>query len=102
MVCRDVLDHLPLREARAALEELLRILRPGGCLLLTLDETDEDYEAQPHTLSPDGDYEYTDGKWKGMVFHPYPPEELEKLTGGRHALLSSSEKGSVLLLEKPG
>ena len=37
-----------------------------------------------------------------MVFHPYPPEELEKLTGGRHALLSSSEKGSVLLLEKPG
>ena len=102
VVCRDVLDHLPLREARAALEELLRILRPGGCLLLTLDETDEDYEAQPHTLSPDGDYEYTDGKWKGMVFHPYPPEELEKLTGGRHALLSSSEKGSVLLLEKPG
>ena len=28
--------------------------------------------------------------------------ELEKLTGGRHTLLSSSEKGSVLLLEKPG
>ena len=37
--------------------------------------------------------------WQPLIS---PPEELEKLTGGRHALLSSSEKGSVLLLEKPG
>ena len=100
VLAREVLDHLPIREAREALAELLRILRPGGCLLLSLDETDEEYEAQPHRVSPEGDYIYTAGKWKGMVFHPYSPAELEKLTRGHGARLLPAKHGFAVLIEK--
>ena len=100
MLAREVLDHLPIREAREALAELLRILRPGGCLLLSLDETDEEYEAEPHRVSPEGDYIYTAGKWKGMVFHPYSPTEIEKLTRGHGARLLPAKHGFAVLIEK--
>lgn len=101
VVARDVLDHLPMKDAAAALAELLRIVRPGGCVLCTLDETDGDYEAEPHVVTADGDYRYTAGKWAGMVFHPYAPAELETLTRGYDArLLPIAGRGYLLALEK--
>ena len=101
VVARDVLDHLPIRIGKASISELLRITRPGGCVLLTLDRTDAEYESEPHVGNADDDYIYTDGKWKGMVFHPYSLEEIGKLTSGYRArLLSSTESGFLLVLEK--
>lgn len=100
VLARDVLDHLPMEEARAALGELLRITRPGGCLLLRLDGTDEEYETESHETSEDGDYFYTAGKWKGMVFHPYSPGELDKLTRGLDAKRLDKENGFLVLIEK--
>lgn len=100
VLARDVLDHLPLRKGIAAVEELLRILRPGGCLLLSLDETDAEYESEPHKTNRDGDYCYTDGKWKGMVFHPYGPEEIRRLIRGRKAALLRAERGYAVAVEK--
>ena len=79
VLSRDVLDHLPRQTAISAIKELLRITKPGGILLFTLDPLDEEYLAQPHVISADGDYVYTDGKWKGMVFHPYTAETARKL-----------------------
>ena len=102
VLAREVLDHLPIREARDAVAELLRILRPGGCLLLSLDETDRGYESQPHRVSPEGDYTYTAGKWKGMVFHPYPPGEIEKLVRGHRAKILPAAHGCAVLIEKGG
>ena len=100
-VARDVLDHLPLRAGAAAVDELLRITRPGGCVLLTLDAADDEYESEQHTVNADGDYLYTDGKWAGMIFHPYTQRELEKLTRGRGVqVLSASAAGLTALLEK--
>ena len=92
VVARDVLDHLPLREARQAICELRRITRPGGCVLLTLDALDADYAAQPHAVSTDGDLLFSGGKWDGMVFHPFTPEEI----------LSLAPKGSVRILSDDG
>lgn len=100
VVCRDVLDHMPLQKAVAAVRELLRIVRPGGVLLLTLDQTDEEYEAQPHTVNADGDYLFSAGKWKGMVFHPYSPETCSELTGGYSAECLPLEDGCGIILEK--
>ncbi len=101
VVARDVVDHMPIRRGAAALRELLRITRPGGCVLLTLDATDDDYDSEPHTISPDGDYLYTGGKWDGMTFHPYTPEEIEKLTDGLNAALLQEDWGSfTVILEK--
>lgn len=101
VVSRDVIDHMPICEARTAVKELLRITRLGGYVLLTLDGTDDEYESEPHIVSDDGDYMFTDGKWKNMVFHPYTLTEIGKLISGYHAdLLFASENGFTLALEK--
>ena len=39
----------------------------------------EEYENEKHIVSDDGDYIFTDGKWQGMVFHPYSEEEIKQL-----------------------
>ena len=83
------------------MDELLRIVRPGGCVLLTLDKTDAEYEAELHAVNSDGDYLFTGGKWSGMAFHPYTPEEIGKLTAGHDArILSESESGFLVVIEK--
>ncbi len=76
VISRDVLDHISKADAMIALKELCRIIKPGGIVLFTLDPLDEEYEIQPHTVNADGDYVFTDGKWNGMVFHPYSLEEV--------------------------
>ncbi len=79
VVCRDVLDHIHRADAILALEELCRITKPGGIILFTLDCLDEEYESQPHQVNTQGDFLFTDGKWAGMVFHPYHPDDLLSL-----------------------
>lgn len=78
-IARDVVDHMRKRDAVLAVGELCRIVRPGGIVLLTLDRSDEEYENEKHIVSDDGDYIFTDGKWQGMVFHPYSEEEIKQL-----------------------
>lgn len=79
VISRDVVDHMTLAEGIAAVKELYRITRDDGLLILTLDRSDPEYETQPHTVNGDGDYLFTEGKWKGMVFHPYSKEEIFRL-----------------------
>lgn len=62
VVCRDVLDHIPKEEAKQAVRELCRITKPGGIILLTLDGLDEEYQKEPHTVTEEGDYQFTEGK----------------------------------------
>lgn len=76
VVSRDVLDHMSRRDAAAAMRELCRIVRPGGVILITLDPLDPEYESEPHTVNADGDFIFTDGKWSGMIFHPYTEQEI--------------------------
>lgn len=101
VVSRDVLDHMSIQNAASAIKELLRVVRPGGCLLLTLDQTDEEYETEPHIVNPNGDYLFTDGKWNGMVFHPYSPDEIARLTGEASVeVIPVSEGGYLVVMEK--
>ena len=101
VVARDVIDHMPIQDGRAAVKELLRIVRPGGCVLLTLDGTDDEYEAEPHEKNDSGDYIFTDGKWKGMIFHPFSVEDVGKLAHGYDAkLLASSGRGNLVVFKK--
>lgn len=76
VVCRDVLDHIGKQDAKRAIREMLRILKPDGVLIATLDAPDEEYYREPHAVNADGDFIYTGGKWSGMVFHPYSQEEI--------------------------
>lgn len=103
VVARDVIDHMPLQDGKAAAAELLRITKPGGSVLLTLDQADEEYESEPHETSPDGDYRYTGGKWNGMVFHPYSPEEISRLVVGQEVkFIHTTESGFLAVFEKSG
>ena len=76
VISRDVLDHISKADAVIALKELCRITKPGGIVLFTLDSLDEEYETETHIVNSDGDYSFTDGKWNGMVFHPYNRDEV--------------------------
>ena len=100
-VSRDVIDHMPIRQAVLAVKELLRITKPGGSVILTLDGSDDEYENEPHIVNEDGDYLFKDGKWNGMVFHSYSESEIEKLTDGlivKH--IDRLDDGYVVIIEK--
>ena len=79
VISRDVMDHMSKGDARMAISELMRITKAGGIVLMTLDHLDSEYEMESHDVSDDGDYVFTDGKWKGMVFHPYTKEEIMEM-----------------------
>ena len=79
VISRDVIDHMAFRDGIAAVKELCRITKSGGSVLLTLDGLDSEYETEPHVVNSDGDFLFTEGKWKGMVFHPYTEQQIWKL-----------------------
>ncbi len=75
VVCFSVLDHMAVPDAETALQELTRITRPGGLLLLAFDTPDEGDLSREHTVLPDGSIQYA----SGMVFHPYDAPAAERL-----------------------
>lgn len=79
VISRDVLDHMTKENVHHALQELCRIVKPGGIVIFTLDFPDEEYEKEPHEKNTDGDFVYSSGKWAGMVFHSYTYEEIEQI-----------------------
>lgn len=79
VISRDVIDHMGKADGKAAVRELYRITRPGGIVIITLDSLDSEYESEPHEVNTDGDYLFTNGKWKGMVFHPYNEREIKEM-----------------------
>lgn len=64
------------KDAAIAIQELYRITKPGGIVLFTVDYLDSEYETETHIVNEDGDFVFTEGKWKGMIFHPYSKEEI--------------------------
>lgn len=76
VVSRDVIDHMSKKDAAIAIQELYRITKPGGIVLFTVDYLDSEYETETHIVNEDGDFVFTEGKWKGMIFHPYSKEEI--------------------------
>lgn len=101
VICRDVVDHIPKADGFAAIRELLRITRPGGLVFFTLDPLDAEYEAEPHRVSPQGDYQFTHGKWKGMVFHPYSAREFQQLIpSGVEFQMKDWEDGLLVCIKK--
>lgn len=91
---------MPIKQAIDAVKELLRIVRPGGCVLLTLDATDSEYESEPHETNKDGDYLFIRGKWNGMVFHQYSDREIRILIDGmEYKMLLSNGNGFIVELD---
>ncbi len=95
VVCFSVLDHLTVPEAQTALQELTRITRPGGLLLLAFDTPDEDDLAREHIVLPDGSFQYAGG----MVFHPYDAQAAESFLSGRPIIhRGTGPKGELVVI----
>lgn len=102
VISRDVVDHMGKADCRIALRELLRIAAPGALVFVSVDHLDAEYESEPHIITPDGDYVFTQGKWAGMVFHPYTAEELRSLVPEAvPCQIEDGAEGLVLRMEKP-
>lgn len=98
VISRDVLDHVSKADAILGVRELLRITKPGGIVIFTLDSSDEEYETEPHYVSADGDYIYTDGKWNGMIFHPYSEQEVYEIIPSNTACKISKQFGEITVI----
>ncbi|MBR5948755.1 MAG: class I SAM-dependent methyltransferase [Clostridia bacterium] len=96
----SVLDHMSCADAKKALDELCRIVRKGGLILLSFDTADEDDLAEPHELLPDGSLLYTGASRKnGMVFHPYDRFEIRALVEGKETVFESvNQKGEQIII----
>lgn len=99
VISRDVLDHISKTDATIAIKELCRITKNDGIILFTLDSLDEEYKTELHSVNTAGDYVYTDGKWKGMVFHPYNRETIYEIipTGVKSEIIDSHADLTILL-----
>lgn len=96
----DVLDHIRKAESIKAIMELLRITKPGGIILFTLDSLDKEYLLEPHIVNPDGDYIYTGGKWNGMVFHPYDQQNVLDIVPSPNSIEVAHKNGELIILLK--
>lgn len=97
VVSRDVIDHMCKKDGTKALQELYRITKPGGIIFVTLDHLDSEYETEAHTLNGDGDFLFTDGKWRGMVFHPYSEQEIMEIVPSEAICQLESQSGEFIL-----
>lgn len=101
VVSRDVVDHMSFTNGIAAVRELYRIVKKDGFIIITLDQLDAEYETEPHIINSDGDYLFTDGKWDGMVFHPYSESEISRLIQvGTIVGLESVSDGFQVVIKK--
>ncbi len=98
VVCRDVIDHMTFADGIKAINELFRIVKIGGSVILTLDISDSEYETEPHFVNTDGDYLYTDGKWNGMVFHPYTANAISELVQVGKAVKAISDTDRIIVV----
>lgn len=101
VISRDVIDHMTFRDGIAVVKELCRITKAGGAVVLSLDGVDSEYETEPHVVSADGDYLFTEGKWKGMVFHPYTEAQITELVqAGSMKMMRADPDGILVMIEK--
>jgi 2-polyprenyl-3-methyl-5-hydroxy-6-metoxy-1,4-benzoquinol methylase len=86
VVAHAVLDHLPAKKARKAVEELLRIVKENGLIYLSFDGLNEEDLKQNHTTLEDGSFQYLDEGREGLLFKYYRDEEIDDLLKGKHMI----------------
>ncbi len=101
VISYSVIDHLTVSDAKKAIDELFRITKKGGLILLAVDTADEADLQQEHLLLADGSIQYTSSTKKGMIFHPYNTDELAKLLKGKNIIhQNTSSNGELVVMLK--
>lgn len=75
---RAALDHLSVDEFESALKELQRITKEKGLLYASFDPLEPDDLELGHKVLEDGSFLYTDESRKGLLFHYYSEEDIQK------------------------
>ena len=102
VIVHAVIDHLTEEDAAKALEEMLRITKPEGLLLLTFDIAEDEDLAEEHINLEDGTMEYVEGSRKGMLFRPYDWNMIDEYVR-RYQVIYRAEKANrerVIILQK--
>lgn len=96
-----VLDHLTVADAKRAIGELFRITRKDGLIMMFFDEAEEEDFTEEHVEIEHGTMQYVSGSRKGMLFHPYDWEEIERLLE-KHEMVEkwSNRRGEKIVVLK--
>ncbi len=93
VIVHAVIDHLLVSDAKKAIEELCRITKKNGLIMLSFDPLEEDDVDCPHRVLDDGSVQYTtDDSRNMMIFHYYSNDDIEKLLAGKHIEYSEIRK----------
>lgn len=85
VVVHAVIDHLLVSDAKKAIEELCRITKKNGLIMLSFDPLEEEDVDCPHIVLEDGSVQYTtDDSRNMMIFHYYSNDEIKELLEGKH------------------
>ena len=83
----SVLDHMTFEDAKKGFAELCRIVCPGGLILVSFDELDDDDLALEHENLQDGCICFIgDSAKSGMILHPYDDIWVKELLAGKEIL----------------
>ncbi len=80
ILAHHLFDHLDQEGFRKAINECLRVLKPEGVLLFTMDTFSEALSDSSVINKDDGSFYFSKGPSKGMLVRPYDECELAGLT----------------------
>lgn len=102
VIAHAVIDHLTEKDAIKALEELFRITRMDGLVLITFDIAEEEDYEENHLTFDDGTMEYVKGSRKGMLFRPYDWDMIDALLQGCNIIYrgEKAKRERIVILKK--
>ena len=98
-IAGSVLDHMTLEDAKKALEELLRITRNDGLILLSFDSPEAE-DPGTYCPLPDGSIQFTEASPRnGMILRDYTPGEIDAFLKGQEILYrNTNPRGEQLVI----
>jgi SAM-dependent methyltransferase len=97
LISTQVIHHAILSTVQATADEIARVVRPGGIILVSVpvgkDADDSFIEIEPRTFIP------LSGSEKGLPHHIFTPEELPKLFAPFETLDVNVRGGGVIVYQ---
>ena len=105
ILAHHLFDHLDQEGFQTAIRESLRVLKPEGVLLLTMDSFVEFMSDASLVNKDDGSMVFSKGPNKGMLVRPFDECELASLTDLGWQILKDEltpSRSKIMLLKKGG
>lgn len=103
ILAHHLFDHLDRHGFQLAINESLRVLKPDGVLLLTMDTFAEALSDSSVVSKDDGSLFFSKGSKKGMLVRPYDEAELVALSDLGWQILKNEltpSRNKIMLLKK--